>query len=108
MQPNSVKELIEFSNNEEKCHQIVKEILEKNLSVRQTEQLVKEKKPKKESKSKQLFENYTNVLSKKFQTNVDINHTKNKLTLSISYEKFKDYIEFLDTLCNIDDLPSRF
>ena len=78
-------------------------IIEKKLSVRQSEKLVKSYKVKKEKpKQLQLFDNYVEKLSEKLQTNVQINHRKNQLTISVSYDRFKDYISFLDQLCTIE------
>ena len=95
--------LIEFSHDHEKCIYIANEILEKKLSVRQSEKLVKSYKVKKEKpKQLQLFDNYVEKLSEKLQTNVQINHRKNQLTISVSYDRFKDYISFLDQLCTIE------
>ena len=60
--------------------------------------------PEKKEKPKQLqlFDNYVEKLSEKLQTNVQINHRKNQLTISVSYDRFKDYISFLDQLCTIE------
>jgi ParB family transcriptional regulator, chromosome partitioning protein len=100
--------LIEFAQNPEQCDALADQIIEKKLSVRQSEALVKSlKKPDSlPPKQLQLFDNYIERLSQKLSTDVEINHKKNKLTLSVSYDRFKDYIDFLDLLCNLDDFST--
>ena len=44
-------------------------------------------------------------LREKLNTDVQIKHRKNQLTLSVSYGRFKDYIAFLDQLCTIEISP---
>lgn len=97
--------LIEFGHNTALCEQLANEIMSKNLSVRQAERLAKNttKPVQSKNKSQNLFDHHIKTLSKKFNTPIEIKHTKNKLTLSISCTRFKDYIEFLDTLCKIPD-----
>ena len=77
------------------------------MSVRQTEKLAKTfKKPAKQpTKQLHLFDNYIEKLSEKLNTDVEIKHRKNQLTISVSYDRFKDYIAFLDQLCMIDMIP---
>ncbi|MEK9727766.1 MAG: ParB/RepB/Spo0J family partition protein [Candidatus Margulisiibacteriota bacterium] len=100
--------LIEFSHDQEKCIFIANEILDKKLTVRQAEKLVKSYKQKKSKpKQLQLFDNYVEKLSEKLHTSVQINHRKNQLTISVSYDRFKDYISFLDQLCTIEIDPSE-
>lgn len=95
--------LIEFSNDEEKCIFIANEVIDKSLSVRQTERLAKShKKQAEKPKQLHLFDNYIETLSEKLHTDVKIKHRKNELTISVSYDRFKDYIEFLDQLCTIE------
>ena len=95
--------LIEFSSDEEKCVFIANEVIDKNLSVRQTERLAKShKKQPERPKQLHLFDNYIETLSEKLHTDVKIKHRKNELTISVSYDRFKDYISFLDQLCMIE------
>jgi len=95
--------LIEFSSDEEKCVFIANEVIDKNLSVRQTERLAKShKKQPEKPKQLHLFDNYIETLSEKLHTDVKIKHRKNELTISVSYDRFKDYISFLDQLCMIE------
>jgi ParB family chromosome partitioning protein len=95
--------LIEFSSDEEKCVFIANEVIDKNLSVRQTERLAKShKKQQEKPKQLHLFDNYIETLSEKLHTDVKIKHRKNELTISVSYDRFKDYISFLDQLCMIE------
>ncbi|MEC8677444.1 MAG: ParB/RepB/Spo0J family partition protein [Candidatus Margulisiibacteriota bacterium] len=95
--------LIEFSSDEEKCIFIANEVIDKNLSVRQTERLAKShKKQSEKPKQLHLFDNYIETLSEKLNTDVKIKHRKNELTISVSYDRFKDYISFLDQLCMIE------
>ena len=95
--------LIEFSSDEEKCIFIANEVIDKNLSVRQTERLAKShKKQSEKPKQLHLFDNYIETLSEKLHTDVKIKHRKNELTISVSYDRFKDYISFLDQLCMIE------
>ena len=98
--------LLEFTENPEKCSEIANQIIDQNLTVRQAESLSKKDQIQKKSdkNSFQLFDNYVERLSEKFNSSVDIKHKKNKLTISVSYNKFKDYIAFLDLLCNTEDL----
>ena len=99
--------LIDFSNDEALCLQLANEIISKKLSVRQAEQLVKSLKKKDRPQTKQLhlFDNYIEKLSEKLNTDVQIKHRKNQLTISVSYGRFKDYIDFLDQLCTIEISP---
>ena len=95
--------LVEFSNDIEKCTFIAHEIKNQNLTVRQAEKLAKKYRIKREKpKQLQLFDNYIETLSEKLNTNVQIKHRKNQLTISVSYDRFKDYISFLDQLCTIE------
>ena len=95
--------LIEFSSDEEKCIFTANEVIDKNLSVRQTERLAKShKKQPEKPKQLHLFDNYIETLSEKLHTDVKIKHRKNELTISVSYDRFKDYISFLDQLCMIE------
>ena len=93
--------LVEFSNNPELCNDLAKQIIENNLSVRQAEKLAAslKRKPQPAPKQMNLFENYTERLSTRFNTNVKIQHKNNELTIRVKYDKFKDYIDFLDSLC---------
>ena len=97
--------MIEFSEDEALCLQLSDDILTKKLSVRQTENLQKHLKPAKQpTKQLHLFDNYIEKLSEKLNTDVEIKH-RNQLTISVSYDRFKDYIAFLDQLCMIDMIP---
>ena len=98
--------LLEFAENPKKCSELAGQIIDQNLTVRQVEALSKKapQSTKSDKSSFQLFDNYIEKLSEKFSSSVDIKHKKNKLTISVSYEKFKDYIAFLDLLCNTEDL----
>ena len=77
------------------------------MSVRQAEKLTKsfKKTDKPVSKQLHLFDNYIEKLSEKLNTDVQIKHRKNQLTISVSYGRFKDYISFLDQLCTIEISP---
>ena len=99
--------LIVFSNDEALCLQLANEIISKKLNVRQAEKLIKSLKTKKKPQSKQLqlFDNYIETLSEKLNTDVQIKHRKNQLTISVSYGRFKDYIDFLDQLCTLEISP---
>lgn len=99
--------LIDFSNDEALCLQLANEIIAKKLNVRQAEKLIKTLKTnhKPQSKQLQLFDNYIEKLSEKLNTDVQIKHRKNQLTISVSYNRFKDYIDFLDQLCTLEILP---
>lgn len=100
--------LLEFTDNPTQCLQAAHEIIEKKLTVRQAEKLAKANKAKKNSpKQMQLFDNYIERLSNKLKTNVEIKHRKNQLTISVKYDKFKDYIDFLDQICTIEMNPSE-
>jgi len=99
--------LIDFSHDEPLCLQLADEIITKKLNVRQSEKLTKSlKKPTRpQIKQLHLFDNYVEKLSEKLNTDVQIKHRKNQLTISVSYNRFKDYIAFLDQLCTIEMLP---
>ena len=99
--------LIDFSDDEALCLQLANEIMSKKMSVRQAEKLAKSfKKPTRpSSKQLHLFDNYIEKLSEKLNTDVQIKHRKNQLTISVSYGRFKDYIAFLDQLCTIEISP---
>lgn len=99
--------LIDFSQDEPLCRELADAIITKKLSVRQAENLAKShrQKPQPASKQLHLFDNYIERLSEKLNTNVQIKHRKNQLTISVSYGRFKDYIAFLDQLCMIDMIP---
>ena len=101
--------LIDFSNDESLCNNLALEIMEKKLTVRQAERLTKtyKKKPRQQTKQLQLFDNYIETLSNNLNTNVEINHRKNKLTISLSYKRFKEYIHFLEQLCTIEISPNE-
>lgn len=101
--------LIDFSNDEALCLQLANEIISKKLNVRQTENLIKTRKTKNKPHSKQLqlFDNYIETLSEKLKTDVQIKHQKNQLTISVSYGRFRDYIDFLDQLCTLEISPSE-
>ena len=63
------------------------------------------KKDSPQTKQLHLFDNYIEKLSEKLNTDVQIKHRKNQLTISVSYGRFKDYIDFLDQLCTIEISP---
>ena len=74
--------LIEFSSDPQRCLLAAHEIIEKNLSVRQAEKLAKSnKKVKNTPKQMQLFDNYIERLSSKLNTEVEIKHRRNQLTI---------------------------
>ena len=101
--------LIEFSGDYNKCIGLANTFIEKSLSVRQAEKLAKSYKEKREKpKQLHLFDNYIEILSEKLNTDVQIKHRKNQLMISVSYDRFKDYIAFLDHLCTIEMSPSEF
>ena len=54
--------------------------------------LQKKIKQSEKPKQLQLFDNYIERLSEKLHTDVKIKHRKNQLTITLSYDKFKDYI----------------
>ena len=101
--------LIDFSNDETLCINLANEIIDRKLTVRQAERLTKSyrKKPRQSTKQLQLFDNYIETLSSNLNTNVEINHRKNKLTISLSYKRFKEYIHFLEKLCTIEISPNE-
>ncbi|QIO06186.1 ParB/RepB/Spo0J family partition protein [Acinetobacter shaoyimingii] len=83
-------------------NQIAKTVIDKNLSVRQTEQLVRDlNKPKQEkekSKSSPDLEQLTQRLSERFSANVKIDHNKQgKGKLTIQYHSLDE----LDGILNI-------
>ena len=71
---------------------------------RESERFIKAfRKPSKaKQKQLQLFDNYIETLSKKLKTNVGIKHRRNQLSITVEYDRFKDYISFLDQLCTIE------
>lgn len=96
------RQLIDRSSNEQQCLSLAETIINNKLTVRQTEQMIKRLSRQEKPKSKQLnlFDHYKEQLSEQFNGCVDIKHSKNKLTISVQYNRFKDYIELLDRLCN--------
>ena len=96
--------LIDFSHDEALSLQLANEMITKNYSVRQAEAYIQSfrKSKKKQSKQLHLFENYVVKLTKNLNTNVEIKHRKNRLSITVQYDKFKDYIYFLDQLCTIE------
>lgn len=101
--------LVDFSHDELLCNNLALEIIDKKFTVRQAERLVKsyKKKPRQATKQLQLFDNYVETLSQNLNTNVEINHRKNKLTISLSYKRFKEYIHFLEKLCTLEISPNE-
>jgi ParB family chromosome partitioning protein len=93
--------LIDSAKDEASCVELANKIINENLTVRQSESLVRKLKSKKNEGPKQLnlFENYIEQLSQRFKAPVEIKHKNNKLTISLKYDRFKDYIDFLDKLC---------
>lgn len=96
--------LIDFSNDEALSLQLANEIINRNLNVRESERFIKtfRKQSKPQQKQLQLFDNYIETLSKKLKTNVGIKHRRNQLSITVEYDRFKDYISFLDQLCTIE------
>jgi len=96
--------LIDFSNDEALSLQLANEIINRNLNVRESERFIKtfRKQSKPQQKQLQLFDNYIETLSKKLKTNVGIKHRRNQLSITVEYDRFKDYIYFLDQLCTIE------
>jgi ParB family chromosome partitioning protein len=96
--------LIDFNNDEALSLQLANEIINRNLNVRESERFIKTfRKPSKpQQKQLQLFDNYVETLSKKLKTNVGIKHRRNQLSITVEYDRFKDYISFLDQLCTIE------
>ncbi|MGA0241731.1 MAG: ParB/RepB/Spo0J family partition protein [Candidatus Marinamargulisbacteria bacterium] len=100
--------LIQLSDTPDQCLAMAHNIIENNISVRDAEKHAAKTKKKTSKKPKlNLFDNYTEKLSTQLNTNVKINHRKNQLTIQVEYDRFKDYIAFLDQLCTIEMPPSE-
>jgi ParB family chromosome partitioning protein len=100
--------LVQLSDAPDQCLAMAHNIIENNISVRDAEKHAAKAKRSPSKKPKlNLFDNYTEKLSTQLNTNVKINHRKNQLTIQVEYDRFKDYIAFLDQLCTIEMPPSE-
>jgi ParB family chromosome partitioning protein len=100
--------LVQLSDAPDQCLAMAHNIIENNISVRDAEKHAAKAKRSPSKKPKlNLFDNYTEKLSTQLNTNVKINHRKNQLTIQVEYDRFKDYIAFLDQLCTLEMPPSE-
>ena len=99
--------LIHYCDDPQECIRLANNIVDQQLTVRDAEATAKPRASRPSSKRKPpLFDQYTHALSEKLKTPVRISHKKNSLTLTVKYDRFKDYIAFLDHLCAMD-MPSN-